>query len=242
MWVKICANTNLADARLAAELGADAVGFVFAPSKRRVTPEQVAEITRELPAGVLTVGVFSSVDSDEILRAAGVAGLHGLQVHSEYDPRMIHALHEGSDGDLAIFQVVSIEAGTESWGPDADAVLLRRLQEPFSNPRLRGVLLDAAHAGASGGLGRAFAWEHVVPVLQRALERASASHDEAGTAMPRLLLAGGLRPENVVEAVRTLHPDGVDVASGVEAVPGRKDPARVSAFISAARAAGHTAG
>ena len=77
MFIKICANTNLEDARLAAELGVDAVGFVFAPSKRRVTPEQVAEITRELPEGVSKVGVFTSTDAEEILAGCEGGGVDG---------------------------------------------------------------------------------------------------------------------------------------------------------------------
>jgi phosphoribosylanthranilate isomerase len=82
MWIKICANTNLEDAKLAAELGADALGFVFAPSPRRVTSAEVAKITPHLPSAVERVGVFHAVDAYEIARAAHEAGLTAVQLHS----------------------------------------------------------------------------------------------------------------------------------------------------------------
>src|SRR5215472_4221091 len=82
MWIKICANTNLADASLAADLGADALGFVFAPSPRRVTPEQAAIITAHLPASIEKIGVFQTTDPAEIVSAVRIAGLTGAQLHS----------------------------------------------------------------------------------------------------------------------------------------------------------------
>ncbi len=84
MWVKICANTNLADAQLAAELGADAVGFVFAPSKRQVNADQVAAITRNLPGPIARVGVFATRDAAEIARAVQLAGLSAVQLHGVF--------------------------------------------------------------------------------------------------------------------------------------------------------------
>src|ERR1700679_1232492 len=102
MFIKICANTNLEDARLAADLGVDAVGFVFAPSKRRGTPEQGAEITRELPQALTKVGVFASTNAEEILRAAKVAGLTVVQLHSEFDPELVNAIDAGSGGALRV--------------------------------------------------------------------------------------------------------------------------------------------
>ena len=86
MFIKICANTNLADAQLAAELGADAVGFVFAPSRRRMNAAQVAEITPHLPASVLTVGVFATTDADEIIRTVREAHLQAAQLHNDPGP------------------------------------------------------------------------------------------------------------------------------------------------------------
>ena len=237
MWVKICANTNLGDARLAAELGAEAVGFVFAPSKRQVTAGQVGAITAELPEKLVKVGVFATRDAEEILRGVAVAGLNAVQLHSAYHARLIDELHARTDGRLILIQVVSVEIAPDA-SEDFEAGVRKQLEPPFLNPVLRAVLLDAAHGGASGGLGRSFPWERVAPVLHEVRTQAQKLHRAAGTSMPELILAGGLRPENVAEAIRTLEPDGVDVASGVEAEPGRKDPRRVEEFLRAAKAAG----
>ena len=101
-WVKVCCNTTLEDALLAAELGADALGFVFAPSKRKVTPEQVGAITARLPAAIERVGVFQSVDPEtdaaEIAAAAAAAGLTGAQLHGRFSdalPGSLRALAPG---------------------------------------------------------------------------------------------------------------------------------------------------
>ena len=108
MWVKICANTNLEDALLAVELGADAVGFVFAPSKRRVTVEQVAEITAALPEGVEKVGVFTSTDAMEIVDAAEGAGLTVVQLHSALIRRWWRRLMRAAGTLLQVLQVVDV--------------------------------------------------------------------------------------------------------------------------------------
>jgi len=113
MFIKICANTNLEDVRLAAELCVDAVGFVFAPSKRRVTPEQVGEITRQIPEGIRKVGVFTSKDAEEILQAAKVAGLTGVQLHCAYDSALVDAIDVGSGSMLHVVQVVDVRAGMD---------------------------------------------------------------------------------------------------------------------------------
>ncbi len=107
MWVKICANTNVEDALLAVEAGADAVGFVFAPSKRQVNVAQVAEITAGLPESVSKIGVFTTTDVEEILRVANAAGLNGVQLHSSFDPALIDAVVDGSGGMLKIIQTVA---------------------------------------------------------------------------------------------------------------------------------------
>lgn len=216
MFIKICANTNLEDALLAAELGADAVGFVFAPSKRQVTVEQVAAITPHLPVTVERVGVFTSTDAFEILDAATRAGLTMVQLHSEFDPHLISAM--GSK--LRVLQVVDV-------AEDADAIELEALlRTAVLHPGVHAVLLDASHGGTSGGTGRTFDWDGTAA-------RVRAVQGEAGG---RVVVAGGLRAENVGEAITTFAPWGVDVASGVEAAPGKKDPKRLRAFLEAARA------
>ena len=221
MFVKICANTNLEDARLAAELGVDAVGFVFAPSKRRVTAEQVAEITDELPVGVEKVGVFTSTDADEILQAAKVAGLTIVQLHSAFDSELVNAIDVGSGGALRVLQVVDVPVGMDM--EDLRSLLTAVLRHPF----VVAALLDASHGGVSGGTGKKFDWERTAEVVRQVQEAIGG----------RVIVAGGLNAENVAEAIAAFEPWGVDVASGVEDSPGKKDPERLRAFVAAARAA-----
>jgi phosphoribosylanthranilate isomerase len=222
MFIKICANTNLEDARLAAELGVDAVGFVFAPSKRRVTPEQVKEITRELPAELAKVGVFTSTDAAEIVRTAKVAGLTAVQLHSAFDPKLVDAIDAGSGSVLHVVQVVDVPVGR---GPEELRGLLTAV---LSHPYVLVALLDASHGGVSGGTGKSFDWERTAAVVREVQEATGGW----------VIVAGGLNAENVWEAIEAFAPWGVDVASGVESAPGKKDPERLRAFVAAARAAG----
>lgn len=218
MWVKVCANTNVADAKLAAEMGADAVGFVFAPSKRQVNAAQVAEMTRALPESVEKVGVFTSVDAEEILEAARVAGLTAVQLHSAYDAELVAAMRGGS---LTVLQVVDVAA-------DADEATLRKaLLGPLRNKDVMAVLLDASHGGASGGTGKTFDWERTAQVVR----------DVRAETEGRVIIAGGLNAENVAQAIEAFEPFGVDAASGTEESPGKKSTERMQAFVQAAKSA-----
>jgi phosphoribosylanthranilate isomerase len=220
MFIKICANTNLEDALLAAELGVDAVGFVFASSKRRVTPGQVAEITRELPKMISKVGVFTSIDAEEILEAARVAGLTAVQLHSAFDPKLVDAIDAGSGSVLHVVQVIDVPVGMDL------EELRTTLTAVLRHPYVVVALLDASHGGVSGGTGKSFDWERTAAVVREVQE----------TIGGRVIVAGGLDAENVGEAIAAFAPWGVDVASGVEASPGKKDPERLRAFVAAARA------
>jgi phosphoribosylanthranilate isomerase len=228
MFVKICANTNLDDTLLAAESGADAVGFVFAPSKRRVSADQVAAITRELLPGVDRVGVFAGMPVSEIASAVRNAGLTAAQLHDAMDPAMVRALAAEIGTEFKIIQTVAyaVDAGDRA---AADAQFAASLQDAFDEPAIWAVLVDAAKSGASGGLGVTFDWTHVGGLVERAMH--------GREPRPRVILAGGLRAENVAAAIAAMHPWGVDVASGVELTAGKKDPARIRAFITAARVA-----
>ena len=220
MFVKICATTNLADAQLAAELGADAIGFVFAPSKRQVTAEQVREITRALPPTLSKVGVFTTADAEQILQAARVAGLDTVQLHSAFDPKLVETIHTGSGGMLRVLQVVDV-------GSDTDLEHLRTtLKAVLQRADVAAALLDASHGGASGGTGLRFDWERTSATVRRVQQ-------ETGG---RVIVAGGLHAGNVGEAIAAFAPWGVDVASGVEAQPGTKDAARLRSFLERARA------
>lgn len=227
MFIKICANTNLADAQLATELGADAVGFVFAPSRRRMMADQVARITPHLPANVLTVGVFATTDADEIIQSVRTAGLQAAQLHHEPNPDLIAKLNDAFEGHVRLIQTVAFNVHS---GENAgfSAALARAL----TTPGLWAVLIDAARTGKSGGLGMAFDWQHAAQEIRLACNTASTA---TGVDLPPIIVAGGLHSRNVAAAIDVLQPWGVDVASGVEAEPGRKDPTRLRFFIDAAR-------
>ncbi|HXC94528.1 MAG TPA: phosphoribosylanthranilate isomerase [Edaphobacter sp.] len=219
MWIKICANTNLEDARLAAELGADAVGFVFAPSARRVTVAQVAAITPHLPVNVERVGVFPALAADEIVRVAEEAGLNAVQLHGGFDLARLKELLQVLDGRMKLIQ-------TLHWAVDADGVgedVARQLREVDAMGLVDRVLIDSKIGAASGGSGVSFNWGAARVTLA----------DAAGGL--KVIVAGGLREENVAEAIARLNPWGVDVASGVEAAPGKKSPEKLAGFIRAAR-------
>lgn len=218
MWVKICANTNLADALVAAEAGADAVGFVFAESKRRVTAEQVAAITPHLPAILEKYGVFVDTPFDDLVRTVEACRLTGVQLHSAGDSELAGQLRAHFGSALRILQVIHYQQGIEN-----------QLRSAQANAAIDAVLIDSRTATLLGGTGQRYDWQ-----------AASRSFAESASGL-RLIVAGGLNPANVGEAIATLHPWGVDVASGVEASPGKKDPAKVRAVIENARIAAHKA-
>lgn len=213
LWIKICANTSLADAQLAAEAGADAVGFVFAPSSRRVTAKQVAEIIPQLPAAIEKIGVFVDAAFKEIAATVETAGLTGVQLHFGSEPEVSAQLRQRFEAKLRILGVVHFDATAG----ERAAALAR-------DANIDALLVDSRTAAAVGGTGQTYDWE----LASKTLFQRSGGHKP-------LIAAGGLNPENVAEALATLRPWGVDVASGVESAPGRKDPEKVRAFIVAAR-------
>ena len=222
MWIKICANTNLHDAQLAATLGADALGFVFAPSPRQVTPQQVADITPHLPHSIEKIGVFSTQDINEIAAAVHTAGLTGVQLHSSYSPQLIAALTHHFAGRLRLIQTAHWNVSTQNIGTQTTTDFAATI-EPFQrSPHIAAVLVDSRTPSASGGTGTPFDWHAARQVL-------------ATLAPKPLILAGGLKPQNLAAAIRELNPWGVDVASGVEAHPGTKDPIQLAEFITIAR-------
>ncbi|HZZ40400.1 MAG TPA: phosphoribosylanthranilate isomerase [Acidobacteriaceae bacterium] len=223
MWIKLCANTTLEDALLAADAGADAIGFVFAPSARRVTLGHVAAIMPDLPDDLTKIGVFNTQDYDEIVFALNSTGLHGVQLHGELDFVLAEKLRNQYGSPFFLIQTLHWDLSIDP--TRAEQRLRDELRAIGRHSHIDAILLDTKTATASGGTGKPFDWKRAQQVLG------------AETGKLRLILAGGLNPENVAEAIRTLRPWGVDVASGVEMFPGRKDPARVAAFITAARSA-----
>jgi phosphoribosylanthranilate isomerase len=211
LWVKICGNTSLEDALVAADAGADAVGFVFAPSPRRVTVEQVAAITPGLPESLEKIGVFADTGFDTICAAVEAGGLTGVQLHSSVEVGNEARLRKRFEAGLRILRVIH-------FGRDA-AEHLRNLPEEID-----AVLVDSRTATAIGGTGIAFDWKQAREAIFR---------PESGL---KLVAAGGLSPANVAEAIRTLRPWGVDVVTGVETAPGVKDAGKVREFVANARA------
>lgn len=194
--IKICGLTNRNDALQAIEAGADALGFVFTDSPRRIAPGAAELIATELPPLVSLVGVFADDRVDEITSIARRVGLDAVQLHGEEPPE---------DCDRMVRKVIKRFNILESDTPDTLRARMQRY-------RVAAYMLDPGT-----GSGRTFEWS-----LARGLPGA-------------LILAGGLTPENVGEAIRLLKPFAVDVSSGVEYEPGRKDPGKVEAFVRAVR-------
>lgn len=197
VFVKICGITSEEDALLAVAMGADAVGFIMAPSPRQIAVQKVYDITRRLPPEILTVGVFRDELPQRVVELVDRSGVKAAQLHGHETPEMVAEVL-GSVRTV----IKAVTAGTaDSARADAFGTDL--------------VLVDAPAPGS----GKVFDWSLLgdVPVG------------------PRLILAGGLTPENVGAGIAAARPWGVDVASGVESAPGRKDPVKVRRFIAAAR-------
>ncbi|HEY2036151.1 MAG TPA: phosphoribosylanthranilate isomerase [Steroidobacteraceae bacterium] len=219
MWIKICGNTSLADAQLAASVGASAVGFIFAPSPRRVTIDQVRTITPHLPRNVDRYGIFVNATFDEIVSTVEQAGLTGVQLHVNDDsdlPRRLRGRFP-AQGQAAPFGIIAVLP----FSTDLQQQLIAASQDAAVDA----ILIDSRTAVAYGGTGIRYDWQAAqTPFHSVAPQR-------------RLIVAGGLDPDNVAEAIHTLQPWGVDVVSGVEAAPGRKDSEHVAAFVRNAREA-----
>lgn len=225
-WIKICGITNLEDALVAVEAGADAVGFVFyAKSPRNVDPEIVARISEALPESVERVGVIVPHSIDDITFVARTARLTALQLHLSLMAPLMAAPATGMDAFaparkifLALPAAPFIERKSS---PDFAALRGDGLPKGIFDT----VFLDSGTPVQPGGTGRPFDWKAAAPLVADMRRQVS------------VVLAGGLGPENVAEAMGILHPWGVDVSSGVEGSPGKKDPEKVRAFIRAVRAA-----
>lgn len=194
--IKICGITNLEDALLATELGADALGFIFVPSSpRAVTPDAAKDIIAQLPPFVTKAGVFVNSSIEEILRIQQLCGLDVLQLHGDETPDFCRKLRG------KIIKVIRVK----------DEASLT----PMKDYHPGAFLLDTYQAGKPGGTGEIFNWELAVKAKQYG----------------KIILSGGLNPENVQQAILQVHPYAVDVASGVESAPGRKDHQRLRDFI-----------
>jgi phosphoribosylanthranilate isomerase len=214
--VKFCGLTHAEDARRAVELGAGYLGVIFAGGPRLVTPEQAAEVFKDVgDAGPKRVGVFGEQGAVRVGEMAAAAGLDVAQLHGDPDVAMVEAVRRRFPGN--VWAVLRVE-GTRL--PVAKMTALLGAADA--------VVLDAKVLGRLGGTGVALEWN----ALRAAVDDARGAVRGAGC----VVLAGGLTPENVGQAVRDLAPDVVDVSSGVERAPGVKDHDRMRAFAEAARA------
>jgi phosphoribosylanthranilate isomerase len=202
--VKICGITRAEDAHAAVNAGAHALGFVFHPaSPRYVTPERAASIIGGLPPFLTTVGVFVNRNKTEIEKIAATAGLHMIQLHG----------HESPD-DCKGYSRPVIKALRVT----ADKPLPSLLDYPVA-----GLLVEAKAPGQWGGTGVPLDWERLKDDLEA----------EAPTVRSRLVLAGGLDPQNVALAASIVRPHAVDVSTGVEDEPGIKNHRKIKEFMNA---------
>ena len=199
MFVKLCVTTNEDDALFAVAMGADAVGFVFAPSSRQIAAQQVYDITRRLPPEILTVGVFRDEVPSRVIDIVNRSGVRAVQLHGHETPADVAEVSA-----RVRWVIKAVAAGT------SDA----RRANQFGTDL---VLVDAVTPGS----GKMFDWSLIDDIPEG----------------PRLILAGGLDPDNVAAAVQRVAPWGVDVSSGVESSPGKKDARKVKAFVERARQA-----
>jgi phosphoribosylanthranilate isomerase len=238
-WVKICGMTNLEDALIAVEAGADAVGFVFyEKSPRCVSVEVAREIVEKLPESVEKIGVFVSESddpSDALLRAGltgtqlyvSIGGVAGSKASSKVIGvpllparfRFMLAMPMNLIGEEQIRRLGRrfVEVGSAAAGD------LQQIPLPPEVP-VPTIVLDSGSQRSPGGTGGRFDWKEAVPLSSEMRKNDL-----------KLVVAGGLTPENVSEAMSILQPWGVDVVSGVEASPGKKDPEKVRAFVRVVR-------
>ena len=214
IWVKICATTNLPDAQASLAAGADALGFIFAPSSRRIGTEQAAKIISSLTDDIEKIGVFVNQTPAQVAEVAKQAGLTGVQLHGD-EPADQMLEYRQALGQRKIIKTLQARELLNS--PDTVSGYLQSRQV------IDAILLDAGSPSQRGGTGQTFDWTAAAPIVARV------------RAQIPVIIAGGLNPENVAEAIRLFAPWGVDVVSGVEREIGRKDEARLRSFVGAVR-------
>ncbi len=196
--LKVCGITNLADASMAVKLGARALGFIFAPSPRQMTPQKARKIIRALPPFVMTVGVFVNEAPAKIKDIMHHCGLDRVQLHGDESPDFCGELMPYTIKALRIKDASSLQATGAYRG------------------KVRALLLDTYSQEKVGGTGRTFDWELAIRIKKIGIP---------------IILSGGLGPSNIDLAIHTVRPYAVDVSSGVERYPGKKDHALMKAMM-----------
>jgi phosphoribosylanthranilate isomerase len=220
MWIKICGIRDVPTARQVAGLGVDAIGLNFYQcSPRAVDRATAAEIVRSLPENVEPVGVFVNCSASEIDACCRECGIATVQLHGDEPPQLLGELRTQNPG-LKVIRVIRFNSSQEF---DSFAEELDRHRPPEFTPDA--YLVDSRVDGAYGGTGETVCWQRL----------AECWGDDCR--LPPLILAGGLTAENVAQAIRSVNPWGVDVASGVESSPGCKDLGLVTRFVESASSA-----
>lgn len=215
--VKICGITNAEDAKDAAALGADALGFIFADSPRKITEIEARAIVKSLPPFISCVGLFVNESIERVKAVCEFCALHTIQLHGDEPPEYLYGL-TGYKIIKAFRVVEQASSLLNEHRQDACATngsMLDTLKEYSADA----FLLDGYAAGKMGGTGASFPWE-----IARGAKR-----------LGQIIIAGGLTPENIADAVTIAHPYAVDVSSGVEARPGKKDKGLMKRFIATAK-------
>lgn len=210
-WIKFCGTTSLEDALASVEAGADALGFIFGPSKRQITPHRAKEIIAALPREVEKIGVFLNAGAKQIRHVVDQVDLSGIQMHGDGDfpPEVYSYLPQDRRDSLRKIKTILVIQPSFEMMFDVSAAV-------------PGVV-DAWLFDSGAGSGKTFDWR--------------AARAQLGERNGRFIIAGGLIPENVGEAIKIFSPWGVDVVTGIEREPGRKDPEKLKAFVAAVRKA-----
>jgi len=227
-WVKICGITNLEDALVAVEAGADALGFVFYESSpRNVRADDVGKIVKSIPEHLDKVAVVVEDHTQGIDFPSSITAVQWT--HTSIPENFAGLVENRSTQrikNFVAFPAAALNDKSVKRLTDAFVRFNDLSQRPNLSPVFDALFLDSGSALQPGGTGKPFAWQRAVPVA-----------DELRKGPFKLVVAGGLTPDNVAEAISILHPWGVDVSSGVESRPGKKDPDKVRAFIKAVREA-----
>jgi phosphoribosylanthranilate isomerase len=218
-WIKMCGTTNLADAQACVAAGVNALGFIFAESPREIAPAAAGAISRAVPPHIERIGVFVNEPEEKVLDIVREASLTGVQLHGDESPAYVkQLLRMAGEFPLRIIKTIPADFGRNMGLGYFDG------GEAFVDA----VMVDSGSVQLRGGTGQVFDWLRTGDFIMWLEQRS------------KLIVAGGLNPQNVSAAVSLFHPYGVDVVTGVEEKYGKKDPAKIRAFIDAVRTAEKT--
>ncbi|MBF0412344.1 MAG: indole-3-glycerol phosphate synthase TrpC [Desulfamplus sp.] len=207
LFVKICGLTTLEDALACVKAGADAIGFIFYPkSPRYISPDAVGEITKKLPEHIITTGVFVDEDYKTIMRVVKASSIKAVQLHGNETPELVRQL-----ADDGLIVIKALFAGKDP-----------HLSKAHLYDDAHAILVEYGKGVLPGGNGEIWNWELAT----------EASNTNNNKKELRIIIAGGINPENIEKAIDTANPWGVDLSSGVEFSPGKKDIEKVKKFIS----------